>query len=127
MEKTCTNSACRKSFIVSASTTACPWCGKKYPRLVSTAPAPKMFAKMKKPDSGNRLVLYNYGRGKLLTVRAVRALTGLGLADTKSLVERTEKVRIIVPISCPERIKEARAFLLRAGARFRFAARRKKP
>lgn len=121
MKKTCTNSACRKSFVVSASSTACPWCGKEYPRLVSIAAAPNAFSRLK-----NRLVLYNYGKGKILTIKAVKALTGLGLADSKSLVERTEKVRIIVPISHPEKIKEARVFLLSAGARYRFADKRRK-
>ena len=96
MQKQCTNSSCRKFFTVSASGTACPWCGKQYPRIRIAAPRPKaekrpqkavsLRAKVSQSLSASRLLLMDYGSLKLSVIRAVRTLSGIGLADSKKLV-----------------------------------------
>lgn len=115
MLKQCTNSACRRSFPVRIPGAACPWCGRKYPRLTPSA-----------PRVGTSLLLRGWGSGKINCIKAVRQLTGLGLAESKALVEKTPSGPVTVKICCPEFTDSARELFRSAGADFRFTGRRKK-
>ncbi len=71
--KTCTNSACRKRFSTFFPSFAgyCPHCGKAYPRI----------------RTGIWDLQISEQSKKIPLIKAVRDVTGLGLADSKSLVE----------------------------------------
>ena len=72
--KTCTNSACRRSFSPGSPNFAgfCPHCGKAYPRI-------KIISIWYLRISG--------AREKIPIIKAIREVTGMGLAESKSLVE----------------------------------------
>ncbi len=73
MRKKCTNSSCRRVFSVNAESAAsCPFCGREYPRLTSDA---------------DTVVLQEPGASKLSVIKVVRKHTGLGLKDSKKLVD----------------------------------------
>lgn len=69
--KRCTNSSCRKVF--KAEALVCPHCGKKYPRAT---PCSRHFA-----------VLTYTGCSKLAVIKQIRKYTGLGLRDSKMLID----------------------------------------
>lgn len=70
MKKRCTNSACRKVFVVDS---VCPYCGKEYPRL---------------PSIDHEVFLVNSGKNKMLTIFAIHSLSkSLSLLEMKKMVE----------------------------------------
>ena len=70
MKKRCTNSACRKLFVVDD---ICPHCGKKYPRL---------------PSAGHDVVLVESGEEKMWLIWTLRKLNGkLSLKECKKMME----------------------------------------
>ena len=78
MKKRCTNSSCRKEFIVGDSLdSTCPHCGKKYPRLPADA----------KVSGKCALVLLSRGYSRLCMMKAIRRMTGLGVRDVKTLAD----------------------------------------
>lgn len=108
MRKRCTNNKCRKYFVVKENTSCCPYCGKKYPRLqgalsnkgdcntdlhdefwdkeISTL---RMFlAGMPSMKVTKGVYLIDYESfNKIKIIKTVRKWTGLGLKETKELVE----------------------------------------
>jgi large subunit ribosomal protein L7/L12 len=59
--------------------------------------------------------LHGYGHGKISTIKAVRMLTGLGLADAKNLVEAVMPVDVRAPMA---NLAAARMDLDAAGAQY---------
>ena len=107
MRKQCTNSACRRSFSTVGHGGKCPWCGKEYPRITT----------------GKTLVLYSFGTIKLYTVKAVRKLANIGLAEAKRLVElAAPRKPVWIPIEKIDGIGEAKELLKEAGAKYRLPA-----
>lgn len=74
--KRCTNPSCRREFKPSAR---CPYCGKEYPRLVSTADRHTRYA----------VILTSCGSRRIPVIRAIQAHTHLCLLDMKDLIGRT--------------------------------------
>ena len=106
--KRCTNSACRSSFSTEGFLGECPRCGKKYPRLYGRY-------------SVSMLLLYSYGNRKITVIKAVRTLTGCGLADAKALTESVlQKTPVCIDIRCPKKRDEAEFLLKEANAVYRF-------
>ena len=108
MKKKCTNNKCRKNFVVKENTSCCPYCGKKYPRLHGALLAKgdcnkdmsadfwdkeikslrRLLAGMPYMEVPKGVYLVNYDiSNKIKIIRAVRKWTGLGLKETKELVE----------------------------------------
>lgn len=108
MKKKCTNNKCRKNFVVKENTSCCPYCGKKYPRLHGALLAKgdcnkdmsadfldkeikslrRLLTGMPYMEVPKGVYLVNYDiSNKIKVIRAVRKWTGLGLKETKELVE----------------------------------------
>lgn len=109
MQKQCTNSTCRRHFTVSSSPCVCPWCGKTYPRIKARV---------------GTLVLYNFGNGKLLVIKAVKMLATMGLIEAKRRVEMTASGKPVrFAVEKADGIAGARKLLRESGAKYRFTAR----
>ena len=79
MKKRCTNSSCRKLFTADS---VCPYCGKEYPRIpVDGREHPRYYGVFYK------VRLNDYGKNKIAVIKELRILTGLGLAERKTMVE----------------------------------------
>lgn len=116
MQKKCTNSACRRSFPVSLSRNACPWCGKKYPRLSAA-----------RPKRSLTLVLSSYSGSRLSVIRAVRMLKGFSFIEARRLVDSlAENAPISVSIDRPKNLDEAENLLQSSGANYCFIRSRKR-
>lgn len=108
MKKKCTSNKCRKNFVVKENTSCCPYCGKKYPRLHGALLAKgdcnkdmsadfldkeikslrRLLTGMPYMEVPKGVYLVNYDiSNKIKIIRAVRKWTGLGLKETKELVE----------------------------------------
>ena len=109
MKKKCTNSKCRKSFTVTASTVSCPYCGESYPRLhnrvskkVTDADIQRLKNKriqeviemrnILQSSSVNKekkkgVYLINAGENRVKTILAVKRWAGKGLKEAKELVD----------------------------------------
>lgn len=94
MQKKCTNSKCRKTFIADNAGKRCPFCGKLYPRLALNANntsqnktnALRKITKASKNKSRS-LYIKDIGERKVDMIKAVRKWTGKGLKESKELVE----------------------------------------
>lgn len=106
MKKRCTNSACRKEFILQPGSAVCPHCGKSYPRTRMPvrqrrdarpkkvrAEQPKKAAPVRRSNTFAVVLLgCTPGSARLELIRTMRALTG---ASLHAAVEATKRPTVV--------------------------------
>ena len=78
MNKKCTNSSCRKTFSTLYFAGNCPYCGKKYPQLVSQA----------KPGNLWAVRILDYNGQKVKAIKLVRQCYQIGLKEAKMVIDQ---------------------------------------
>ena len=96
MNKRCTNSSCRKTFSTLIYGGKCPFCGKVYPQIRQGW----------KNGAAVDVELIDMGPKKIRVIKLVREGTGLGLRETKELVESAPVlIRTSIPINEAKALK----------------------
>lgn len=96
VNKRCTNSSCRKTFSTLIYGGKCPFCGKVYPQIRQGW----------KNGAAVDVELIDMGPKKIRVIKLVREGTGLGLRETKELVESAPVlIRTSIPINEAKALK----------------------
>jgi hypothetical protein len=88
MKKKCTNSACRRVFVPwqDGGVVRCPHCGKAYPRL---KPAQTIMPAL-------TLCGWQPSRTPIPAIKKLRSILGIGLRESKMLLDRMEESPIVL-------------------------------